>query len=237
MSENRTPSQTEIQATALLGDAPILENEYFRRLENGTLPKEGFAHSQVQFSYAVGFFSRNLATLIARLPTSAGRAILVHNLAEEHGLDEDNMAAGFRGHLAHDQTFARFLDSLGVSAEQQLASIPEAPVTAFNLALLGACGSQAPSFALAGLGMIEYAFADISALIGRRVVELGWVNADELVHYSLHAAIDKRHAAELFEAAEAAVLPGEPSFSISSGLEFGRYIFEQLYQHLIDFHS
>ena len=77
--------------------------------------------------------------------------------------------------------------------------------------------------------MIEYAFADISALIGRRVVDLGWVKADELVHYSLHAEIDKRHAAELFEAAENT---SESTTSILGGLSFGRYIFDRLY---IDF--
>lgn len=193
------------------------------------MPREDFVRSQVQFFYAVGFFSRNLATLIARLPTSAGRAVLVHNLSEEHGLDEEHPAEGFRPQLAHDRTFARFLSTLGIGEEELAESPPEAPVQAFNLALLGACGSESPSFALAALGIIEYAFADISALIGSRVVELGWVKADELVHYSLHAEIDKRHAAELFEAAESAVKAGGSGTSILGGLEFGRYIFDRLY--------
>ncbi len=194
------------------------------------MPRDEFVRSQVQFFYAVGFFSRNLATLIARLPTSAGRAVLVHNLSEEHGLDEEHPAEGFRPQFAHDRTFARFLGTLGVSEEELAASEPDAPVQAFNLALLGACGSESPGFALAALGMIEYAFADISALIGRRVVELGWVKPGELVHYSLHAEIDKRHAAELFEAAEGAVGTVESDISILGGLEFGRYIFDRLYQ-------
>ena len=219
--------ETEAAAIGLLSVVPILGNRYFRSLADGSMPKEEFIRSQVQFFHAVGFFSRNLATLIARLPTSAGRAVLIHNLSEEHGLDEEHPAEGFRPQFAHDRTFAHFLSTLGVGAEELAASEPEAPVQAFNLALWGACGSESPGFALAALGIIEYAFADISALIGRRVVELDWVKAEGLVHYSLHAEIDKRHAAELFEAAESA---GKTGTSILGGLEFGRYIFERLYK-------
>jgi len=220
-------TKTEASAIGILSAAPILGNHYFRAFADGSMPKADFVKSQVQFFYAVGFFSRNLATLAARLPTSTGRAVLVHNLSEEHGLDEGNPAEGFRPQLAHDRTFARFLETLGV--DDAGASDAEPPVRAFNLALMGACASESPGFALAALGMIEYAFADISALIGHRVVELGWVKSDELVHYSLHAEIDKRHAAELFEAAEAT---GETGTSLVGGLAFGRYIFDRLYMDL-----
>ena len=229
MSSGHSVTATETSAIGVLSVSPILGNGYFRALADGSMPKEEFVRSQVQFFYAVGFFSRNLATLIARLPTSAARAILVHNLSEEHGLDEEHPAEGFRPQFAHDRTFAHFLSTLGIGAEELAASAPEAPVQAFNLALLGACSSEAPGFALAALGMIEYAFADISALIGSKVVDLGWVKADALVHYSLHAEIDKRHAAELFEAAEDAVNTTGTVTSILRGLEFGRYIFDRLY--------
>jgi pyrroloquinoline-quinone synthase len=229
MASDHSVTETEAAAIGMLSVLPILENRYFKALVDGSIPRAEFVHSQVQFFHAVGFFSRNLATLIARLPTSAGRAVLVHNLSEEHGLDEEHPAEGFRPQFAHDRTFARFLHTLGVGADELAASPPEAPVQAFNLALWGACAAESPGFALAALGMIEYAFAEISALIGRRVVELGWVNAGELVHYSLHAEIDKRHAAELFEAVESAVKTGEPGTSILGGLEFGRYIFDRLY--------
>ncbi len=227
MVSDTTCPPTEASAIALLKVAPILDNSYFRELASGRMSKGDFTQSQIQFSHAVGYFSRNLASLIARLPTSVGRAVLVHNLAEEHGLDEENPGEGFRAHLAHDRTFAKFLISLGVDAETLAGSDPEPPVQVFNLALLGACSTEPPGFALAALGMIEYAFADISALIGRRVVELGWVKPAELVHYSLHAEIDKRHAAELFEAAEAAC---DDSGLLRRGLAFGHYIFDRLYQ-------
>lgn len=228
MNPAHRTTETECSAIGLLEVVPILGNGYFRALESGEMTQKDFARSQVQFFYAVGFFSRNLAALIARLPTSAGRAVLVHNLSEEHGLDEENPGEGFRAHLAHDRTFARFLETLGEGLEE---SYPEPPVQAFNLALLGACASEQPGFALAALGIIEYAFADISALIGRRVVELGWVKSGELVHYSVHAEIDKRHAAELFEAAEESCEDGE---TLTHGLAFGRYIFDRLYVDLTE---
>lgn len=227
MNTDRRITATENSAIALLEAAPILGNGYFRSFESGEMAKVDFARSQMQFFYAVGFFSRNLATLAARLPTSAGRAVLVHNLSEEHGLDEENPAAGFRADMAHDRTFARFLKTLG--SDDPAGCDAEPPVRAFNLALMGACAAESPGFALAALGMIEHAFADISALIGQRVVELDWVKSGELVHYSLHAEIDKRHAAELFEAAEET---GEDGTSLLGGLAFGRYIFDRLYMDL-----
>jgi pyrroloquinoline-quinone synthase len=227
MASAHSSTKTEVSAIGILSSAPILGNGYFRTLADGNMAKAEFVKSQVQFFHAVGFFSRNLATLAARLPTSAGRAVLVHNLSEEHGFDEENPAEGFRLQFAHDRTFARFLKTLGVDDSASGDAGP--PVRAFNLALLGACASESPGFALAALGMIEYAFADISALIGKRVVELGWVKSDELVHYSLHAEIDKRHAAELFEAAEQM---GETETSLLGGLAFGRYIFDRLYMDL-----
>lgn len=217
-----SPTATEVAAIELLAADPILGNRYFRDLSDGRMPREVFVDSQIQFSHAVGFFSRCLAALISRLPTSASRAVLVHNLAEEHGLDEERPAAGFRPQFAHDRTFAKFLETLGSAGD----ATPRPPVRAFNLALLGACSAETPGFAFAALGMIEYAFAEISAEIGRQVVERGWVTPEELTHYSLHAEIDKRHAAELFEAAERA---GEDSGSIRAGLAFGHYIFGRLY--------
>jgi hypothetical protein len=59
---NLTCNQTAIP---LLAATPILGNRYFLTLAAGSMAKEEFVHSQLQFSYAVGFFSRHLAALIA----------------------------------------------------------------------------------------------------------------------------------------------------------------------------
>jgi pyrroloquinoline-quinone synthase len=205
----------------LLAADPILDNPYFARLQAGQMDRAHFEKSQSQFFYAVRFFSRAMAALLARLPDSASRQVLMHNLAEEHGFDEEG-AQGFRPGMAHDCTFLNFLSRLGVQPAPQ-----EAEVRAFNLALYGACSSEPPALAFACLGMIEYAFADISALIGSAVVERGWIGPGELVHYSLHAAIDKRHAAEFF-----ATLEGAPREEVEDGLRLGWYLFSQLYRTL-----
>jgi len=52
------------------------------------------------------------------------------------------------------------------------------------------------------MGIIEYAFAGISATIGQAVVERGWIRQGDLVHYALHAEIDERHAQEFFAVIE-----------------------------------
>jgi len=182
---------------------------------------ERFLDSQSQFFYAVGFFSRAMAALLARQPDSASRQVLMHNLAEEHGWDEEK-GGQFRPGLAHDQTFLQFLASLQGRPNTQG---PE--VRAFNLALYGACVSESVPFAFACLGMIEYAFADISALIGGAVVQNQWISADALVHYSLHAELDKRHAGEFFE-----VVENQSPEEVQAGLAYGWHIFSQLYRSL-----
>ncbi|MBX3167355.1 MAG: iron-containing redox enzyme family protein [Candidatus Eremiobacteraeota bacterium] len=202
------------QADQVLAAQPIHSHPYFAELP-AQMTRERFLHGQKQFFHAVTFFSRAMGALLARQPDSDSRRVLMHNLAEEHGLEE--------GHgLAHDRTFRQFLASLGSQPDPQAP-----PVRAFNLALYGACCSESVAFAFACLGIIEYAFADISALIGSTVVERGWVAQKDLVHYSLHAEIDKRHAAEFFE-----VVEGAPEQEVTEGLRYGWHIFAQLYRSL-----
>jgi pyrroloquinoline-quinone synthase len=227
-------SVTEVQANALLNGDPLLRNAWFIALQDGSMSRESFVRSQQQFFFAVGYFSRVLAALTARLPTAYERQVLVHNLAEEHGFDEADPAKGIRTHLAHEQSFLLLLQNLGVNRKEMISVEPQAPVQAFNLALLGACSMESPGFAFCALGIIEYAFADISSLIGKVILERGWLVEGELVHYCLHAAIDKRHAAELFQAAECWAQSAEPSADMLLGLKFGRYIFDRLFIDICD---
>src|SRR5262245_30400692 len=109
-NEFRPPAhapQIVAAAADLLERKPILQQAYFTRLQDGSMQQDEFLVSQRQFYYAVRFFSRPIAALVARLPDSIMRMDLVHNLAEEQG--------DFRPALAHDQTFLRFLQSVGAS--------------------------------------------------------------------------------------------------------------------------
>ncbi len=207
-------SWVQQEADRILDQQPIARHPYFVALPE-QMERDRFVDSQQQFYHAVRFFSQAMGALLARQPTSNARRVLMHNLIEEHGLEEENG-------VAHDGSFSQFLASLG---SLPAAQGPE--VRAFNLALYGACSTETIPFAFACLGIIEYAFADISALIGSTVVARGWVSQEQLVHYSLHAEIDKRHAAEFFEVIEKA-----PPEEVHSGLHYGWHIFSQLYRTL-----
>ena len=211
----------------------IMENCYFRALGDGSMSREDFVRSQRQFFFAVRYFSRPLAALMARMPDSATRQGLIHNLSEEHGFEDDEPSSvGFDPSVAHDLTFLAFLKSLGVEG-REMATAREGPaVRAFNTALMGTCLMERPEVAFGCLGVIEYAFADICELIGCKVVENGWIAQDELVHYKLHAQIDKRHAADFFKVVDAEWY-GEGRIAIEDGIILGLYLFDRLYVDLV----
>lgn len=83
------------------------------------------------------------------------------------------------------------------------------------------------------LGVIEYTFADICELIGRKVVERGWIAKEDLVHYKLHAQIDKQHAADFFKVVEDAWNSGgSAKVAVEDGIALGLYLFNRLYVDL-----
>lgn len=204
---------------------PIMENSYLQSLGDGSMDLAGFQRSQLQFFYAVRFFPRSMAALAARLPNSRSRMPLVRNLTEEHG--------DFHAAQAHDNTFEQFLKGVGVDTED-LNCVSEGPeVSAFNYALLGTCSMADPKLALACLGIIEHTFASISAFIGDAVVRRGWVGRGNLVHYTLHAEIDKRHADEFFREVETGwAQGGQERRSVEAGLTLGLHLFDRLYRDL-----
>ncbi len=230
------PKSLVDRAELVFGSHSILRNRYFSSLLDGTMDIAAFRESQVQFYFAVRFFPRPMAALTARLPSSRARHGLIQNLAEEHGFLDDSCAVNSRGIdpvFAHDVTFLSFLRSIGVT-DDKLSNVREDPgVHGFNLALIGACMIEKTEFAFACLGIIERAFADISALIGNAVVERGWVSRDRLVHYKLHAEIDRRHAAEFFYEIESAWnAGGDLRCAVEHGLELGLSLFNKLYEDI-----
>lgn len=209
----------------------ILNNGYFSALAEGRMSREVFGGTQQQFFFAVRYFSRPLAALMARMPDSTRRQGLIHNLTEEHGGED---GSGFDPALAHDRTFWRFLETLGMAAGMQ--GVREGPVVrAFNTSLMGACLMERTEVAFGCLGVIEHAFAGISALIGEVVVKRGWVAAEELVHYKLHAEIDEQHAADFFKmVAETWNAGGEGRRAVEDGVRLGLHVFDRLYLDLLE---
>jgi pyrroloquinoline-quinone synthase len=71
-------------------------------------------------------------------------------------------------------------------------------------------------------------------LIGQAVVRRQWISGEDLIHYKLHAEIDKQHAADFFRL----LLPQRECDSrrqtIMRGLRLGAYAFDRLYRDLLE---
>jgi pyrroloquinoline-quinone synthase len=211
-------------ADEILDRTGILTNPYFTALQDGTMTLEAFRRGQEQFYFAVLFFARPMAALVARIPDPRSRLDILHNVVEEHG--------EFHSQDFHATTFKKFLRTVGADPER-LERLPLWPgVRAFNSVLATACLLDELDTGISCMGIIEYAFADISAVIGRTVVERGWVRPQRLVHYKLHAAIDKRHAREFFALIESAWNDRRRRYYVEQGLEMGAYVFDRLYRDL-----
>lgn len=199
-------------------ESRILANPYIQGLQDGRLGLAEFRRSQEQFYFAVAFYPRPMAALAARLTEPEDRVGLIQNLVEEHG--------DFDPRAFHQATFARFLGLLGGKPP----AAAEAPVSAFNSALWGVCTNEEPEVGLGCLGAIESEFADASEAIGAAAVARGWVDRGRLVHYSLHAAIDKRHARELL----APLARRDPARQALGrrGTDLGAFLLDRLYRDL-----
>jgi pyrroloquinoline-quinone synthase len=201
------------------------ENPYFVALRGRSFDRADFLETQRQFYFAVEHFSRPMAVLSARLP-GRGRASVVRNVWEELGSDG---AA-----LAHEASFRTLLARLGDAGAEQAAQRPRWPeVAAFNAALDGVSALGDHRVGVAMFGLIERQFADISAWIGRAIVEAGWLSAEQMIHYALHEELDIQHAADFFDII--APLWGrseEDQAAITEGLWLGAAVFYQLYEGL-----
>jgi pyrroloquinoline-quinone synthase len=208
-------------AQAILERIRIMDNAYLVALADGTMSRDCFQVSQEQFFFAVTFFPRPMAALVGRISDPHLRLDILRNLVEEHG---DFDAKGF-----HHNTFKRFLSTLGsdVGALDQASLWPE--VRAFNSVLTSACVLDEVEVGIGCLGIIEHAFAGISAAIGNAVTNRGWVDRAQLTHYKLHSEIDGRHADEFYAVVEPHWDDLARRYFIIQGLELGAYIFNRLY--------
>jgi pyrroloquinoline-quinone synthase len=223
-SPSRAPRVTAC-ADEILRRVAIGDNPYFRSVRDGSIGLDCFRCTQEQFFFAVTFFPRPMAALVGRIPDPRLRLDILHNLVEEHG--------DFREELFHHNTFQRFLRSIGSPVEDPNQLVVCPAVRAFNSVLSCSCVLDELEVGVGCLGIIEFAFAGLAALIGKAVVEHGWVPADQLVHYKLHAEIDCRHAEEFFAVVEPRWDDQPRRHYIKQGLELGAYVFDRLYRDLL----
>jgi hypothetical protein len=204
-----------------------LEGPYFTALRDGTMAREDFVETQVQFAHAVFFFSRPMMVLAARVSNPTVRLPLLANVGDEHGEGDLSMS--------HEATFTRFLERLGVEkdAPWQRPLWPE--VRAFNTVLAGVCTLDDVPTAMATLGIIEDLFAGISSAIGQAVVARGFLSADALVHYKTHEELDELHAEGFYAPLRERFASDEAfRYQVQQGLELGATVFLGLYRGLYE---
>jgi pyrroloquinoline-quinone synthase len=211
-------------AERALEKSGIRRNPYLQSLRDGSMTLDGFRRSQGQFFFAVSFFPRPMAALVGRIPNPKARLDILHNLVEEHG--------EFNEESFHHTTFQRFLRSIGGQPDELEGGALTPALRAFNSVLTCACVLDELEVGVACMGIIEHAFAGISATIGQAVVQRGWVQQKDLVHYALHAQIDERHAEEFFAVIEPKWEDPARRYFIEQGLELGAYAFDRLYRDL-----
>ena len=210
---------------ALKARGEVDRNPYFAALADGSFSREDFVETQVQFLFAVVFFSRPMAVLAGRLPRPEQRLSLLENVHDEHG--------GGNLSLSHERTFLALLSRLGETPAsiERRALWPE--VRAFNTALAGLCVGDDCYTGLAALGVIEDLFSGISARLGRAIVQRGWLAPEALVHYATHEVLDVSHADGFYNVVEGpyAAHPRH-AYQVTQGLELGAYVFLRMYEDL-----
>jgi pyrroloquinoline-quinone synthase len=210
-------------ADQAIAEANLLEGRYFTALADGTMSREGFVATQQQFFRAADASPRAMSALLARIPRHSDRLAILRNIVDEHG--------DFDQTRFHVQTFRDFLASLGSHTDPE--TVTEWPETdSFTILLHGVCATAPVSLAVACYGVLESAFADVSARIAQSVIDRGWVPAHRIAHYSLHAEIDKEHASGFFAVAEPHLdEPGERVL-VARGIALGLHAFRVLFRDL-----
>ena len=204
-----------------------LDNPYFSSLRSGAMSRDDFVETQIQFLFAVVFFSRPMMVLAARLPRNEMRVGLLENVRDEHG--DGNLS------LSHERTFLALLARLGVTPDDidRRPLWPE--VRAFNTTLTGLAMMDDPRTALATLGIIEDLFSGISGELGASIVARGWLPAVDIVHYAVHEELDQEHAEDFYQPLyDGFAADPVARYQIEQGLELGAYIFLRMYRDLYE---
>ncbi len=208
----------------ILTETGYAQNPYFTALKSGSFTKEDFTETQIQFYFAVLFFSRPMAALAAKIPTPEQRLEVLRNVWEEHGegmLDR-----------THGRTFLELLKRLNMITPEMVEDRKLWPeVRIFNTTLVGAAVLDDYLIGVGMLGMIERMFCEISSWIGRDIIARGWIKADNMIHYNVHEKVDIRHSQDFFNILEPIWQKRDPAeqYSIEQGLRLGATVFNDLY--------
>jgi pyrroloquinoline-quinone synthase len=225
-TDTEPPADLDATIAAVLAEYDDSKNPYFIALDDGSFDRDDFIATQIQFYFAVIFFSRPMAAVAARIPHPAQRVEILRNVWEEHGEGESR--------CMHGVTFLEFLKRLdGIGMEDVERHALWEATRAFDTALIGAAVLDEYLVSVAMLGMIERMFATISARIGRAVVARGWLEASQMIHYQLHAVLDVKHSEDFFALLRPRyAASAEDRYYVGQGLRLGAYVFDRFYRDL-----
>lgn len=210
----------------ILKDVNYKNNPYFQNLTNGNFDKEDFCETQIQFYFAVVFFSRPMAALAAKIPIPELRLEIIRNVWEEHG---EGILTKIHGHTFLE--FLKRLSNFGKNDIEKRALWPE--VRIFNTTLIGACVLDHFLIGVAVMGIIERIFCDISAILAKEVINNGWMNPSQMIHYNLHEDLDIKHSQDFFNVlAQFWEINEENKYYIEQGFRLGATLFNGLYEGL-----
>jgi hypothetical protein len=211
---------------AVLAETRGRDNPYFAALRDGSFDRDDFVETQIQFYYAVVFFSRPMAVIAAKIPSPALRIEVMRNVWEEHGEGDETQI--------HGHTFRLLLRRLaGVEIDDIEGRVLWPEVRAFNTALIGCAVADDWEVGTACFGMIERMFVDISSWIGQGILQRGWLSRDQIVHYNVHEKLDVKHSDDFFAVLDAGT-DGSPKarYCIEQGLRLGAHVFDSLWEGL-----
>ena len=205
--------------------SPIDGQPFFMSLLNGTMDKEKFKETQIDFLDAVEFFSRPMFIISSKLDSYEDRCLIIENILDEHGNGEISNA--------HGNTFRQYLASLGVTEKKINNRKPNKSVSEYNKTLIR-CSTKKPIMrSIAMMGIIEERYSEISATIVREILKKKWISEDRLYHYSLHEELDVEHAQGFYNIIKDGWKDINSKEEIKKGLTLGNSMILNLYNGIL----
>ena len=194
-------------------------------LLNGTMDKEKFKETQINFLDAVEFFSRPMFIISSKLDSYEDRCRIIENILDEHGNGEIGNA--------HGNTFRQYLVSLGATEKQINNRKPNKDVLEYNKTLIKCSTKKSTMRSIAMMGIIEERYSKISATIVREILKKKWISKDRLYHYSLHEELDIEHAQGFYNIIKGAWKNINSKEEIKKGLTLGNSMILNLYNGIL----
>ena len=211
--------------SSLIESSPIDRQPFFLSLLNGTMDKEKFKETQIDFLDAVEFFSRPMFIISSKLDSYEDRGYIIENILDEHGNGELGNA--------HGNTFRQYLVSLGATEKQINNRKPNKAVLEYNNALIKCSTNNSTMRSIAMMGIIEERYSKISATIVREILKKKWIQKEQLTHYSLHEELDIEHSQGFYNIIKDNWSDADSSDEIKKGLVLGNSMILNLYNDLL----